>query len=70
MRPCGRSALIVSMGRVTVSNLEELEASYEQTTCIGETIKAGNAVHNIDYADVVLAVAKQKLERILTQTQP
>jgi hypothetical protein len=54
----------------TVSNLEELEAAYEQAKHIGDTIEGGSAVHNVEYADAMLEAAKKKLESIITQTQP
>jgi hypothetical protein len=51
-------------------DLQELEASFEQAKHIFETIEAGGAVHNLEYANAIMAVAKQKLQAVITQSQP
>lgn len=54
----------------TAGNIEELEATYDQAKRIGETIEAGNAVHNVEYADAMMTLATQKLKSVIDQTQP
>jgi hypothetical protein len=51
-------------------DLKELEASYEQAKHIFETVEAGDAVHNIEYANTVLDTAKKKLQPLIAQTKP
>jgi len=61
-----------SLDRVkhTASNIEKLEATFEEAKRMGETIETGNPVHNIEYADAMLAAAEQKLQSIIEQTKP
>ena len=49
---------------------KELEESIELAEHIFETVETGNAVHNVEYADAVLDVARRKLRTIIDQTQP
>lgn len=49
---------------------DELKTAFERAKHAFETIEAGNAVHNTEYADAVLDAAAKELQTIIKQTRP
>lgn len=51
-------------------DLAELEKQYELARHIFNTIEKGKGVHNIEYTDVMLSTANEKLRTVIAQTRP